>query len=339
MRRLALALAAACATFVLGATAEAQQTLEKVRQRGALVCGTSQGLAGFSQPDANGVWHGFDIDWCRALAAAIFDDPNKIRLVPLSSKDRLTAVQSGEVDVLARTTTWTLGREAALGLAFTAVNYYDGQGFLVRKSLGVKTPKDLNGASICTAQGTTTELNLADYFRTNGLKYEVVAFADLPDVENAFKAGRCDAYTTDVSGLSAARFKMDNPDDFAILPDIISKEPDGAWVRKGDGQWFDIVRWTLFAMIDAEELGVTSANLKEQMGSANPEVRRMLGVDGIFGEQMGLTKDWAVRILRHVGNYGESFERNLGTGSLLKMERGPNRLWSKGGLQFAPPIR
>lgn len=333
-------LAALAALLALAASGGAQaQTLDKIRQRGTLSCGTSQGLAGFSTPDAKGEWSGFDIDWCRALAAAIFDDPTKIRLIPLSSKDRLTAVQSGEVDVLARTTTWTLGREAPLGIAFTAVNYYDGQGFLVRRSLGVKSPKDLNGASICTAQGTTTELNLADYFRANGLKYEVVAFADLADVENAFKAGRCDAYTTDVSGLSAARLKMDKPDDFAILPDIISKEPDGAWVRKGDGQWFDIVRWTLFAMVDAEELGVTGANLKDQLGSTSPEVRRLLGVEGTFGEQLGLTKDWVQRIVGHVGNYGESFERNLGSGSPLKMERGPNRLWSRGGLQFAPPIR
>ena len=335
MRRLFLALTALAA---LAGTAQAQ-TLDKVRQRGTLICGTSQGVAGFSQPDAKGGWSGLDIDWCRALAAAIFDDPTKIRLIPLSSKDRFTALQSGEIDVLARTATWTLARESALGLAFTAVNFYDGQGFLVRKSAGLKSAKDLNGASICTIQGTTSELNLADYFRANGLKYEVVAFQDQPDVENAFKAGRCDAYSTDTSGLSSARLKMDKPDDFGLLPDIISKEPIGAFVRKGDGQWFDIVRWTLFAMVDAEEFGITQVNLKDQMASTNPEIRRLVGMEGAFGESMGLTKDWAVRILRHVGNYGESYERNLGTASLMKMDRGLNRLWSKGGIMYAPPIR
>ena len=319
-----------------GATA---QTLDKIRQRGAVVCGTSQGLMGFSQPDSQGAWSGLDVDWCRALAAAIFDDPTKIRLVPLSSKDRFTAAQSGEIDVLARTATWTLSREASLGLAFTAVNYYDGQGFLVRKSAGLKSARDLGGASICTIQGTTSELNLADYFRANALKYEVVAFQDQADAEAAFRGGRCDAYSTDVSGLSSARLKADKPDDYAILPEIISKEPDGGYVRKGDGQWFDIVRWTLFAMVDAEELGVAQANVEAQRASANPEVRRLLGVDGNFGETLGLSRDWAVRILRHVGNYGESFERNLGSGSPLRMERGLNRLWSRGGIQFAPPIR
>ena len=341
MRRSLAALAAACAltgALALAGSATAQ-TLDRIRQRGAVVCGTSQGLTGFSQPDSRGAWSGLDVDWCRALAAAIFDDPTKIRLVPLSSKDRFTAAQSGEIDVLARTATWTLAREASLGLAFTAVNYYDGQGFLVRKSAGLKSARELTGASICAIQGTTSELNLADYFRANALKYEVVAFQDQADAEAAFRGGRCDAYSTDVSGLSSARLKSDKPDDYAILPEIISKEPDGAYVRKGDGQWFDIVRWTLFAMVDAEELGVVQANVDAQRASANPEVRRLLGVDGNFGETLGLSKDWAVRILRHVGNYGESFERNLGSGSPLRMERGLNRLWSKGGIQFAPPIR
>ena len=222
---------------------------------------------------------------------------------------------------------------------WAAVNYYDGQGFLVRKSAGLKSARELGGASICTIQGTTSELNLADYFRANALKYEVIAFQDQADAEAAFRNGRCDAYSTDVSGLSSARLKSDRPDDYAILPEIISKEPDGAYVRKGDGQWFDIVRWTLFAMVDAEELGVAQGNVEAQRASANPEVRRLLGVDGNFGETLGLTKDWAVRILRHVGNYGESFERNLGSGSPLRMERGLNRLWSRGGIQFAPPIR
>lgn len=319
--------------------AQAQTTLEKVRQRGVLSCGTSQGLTGFSLPDAKGVWKGFDIDWCRAVAAAIFDDPMRVRLVPLSSKDRFTALQSGEIDMLARTTTWTLGRDAPLGLAFTAVNFYDGQGFLVRKSAGIKSPKELNGASICTIQGTTSELNLADYSRINDIKFELITFQNQEDTETAFNTGRCDAYSTDVSGLSVSRLKYEKPDDLAILPEIISKEPDAGAVRKGDGQWFDIVRWTLFAMLNAEELEVTQANVTQQLASNKPDVRRLLGVEGTFGEMLGLSKDWAVRIVKHVGNYGESFERNIGSGSPLKLDRGLNRLWNKGGIQFAPPVR
>ena len=330
---------AALVVVASAAGAAGAQTLDKVRQRGFVSCGGSQGVAGFSAPDARGVWNGFDVDWCRAVAAAIFDDPSKIRVVPLSSKDRFTALQSGEIDMLVRTTTWTLGREAPLGLSFTATNFYDGQGFLVRKSLGLKSAKDLNGASICTIQGTTSELNLADFARANNIKYELINYAEQPDVEKAFEGGRCDAYSTDMSGLSVARMKSAKPDDLMFLPEIISKEPDSGTVRKGDGQWFDIVRWTLFVMLNAEELGVTQANLQEQLASTNPEIRRLVGQDGNFGEMLGLSKDWAFRIVKHVGNYGESFERNIGSGSPLKMERGLNRLWSKGGIQYAPPIR
>ena len=336
MRRLVVGAALVVAAWMGAAQA---QTLEKVRQRGFVSCGTSQGLTGFSIPDAKGVWSGFDVDWCRAVAAAIFDDPTKFRPIPLSSKDRFTALQSGEIDMLSRTTTWTLGRDVPLGLTFTAVNFYDGQGFLVKTSLNIKSAKELNGSSICTIQGTTSELNLADYARNNNIKFELIAFQDQADTEAAFYSGRCDSYSTDISGLSVARLKAAKPDDLTILSEIISKEPDAGVVRKGDGQWFDIVRWTLFAMLNAEEMGITQANLQSHMASTNPEIRRLLGLDGTFGEMLGLQKDWAVRIVRHVGNYGESFERNIGSGSALKMERGLNRLWSKGGIQFAPPIR
>jgi general L-amino acid transport system substrate-binding protein len=326
-------------SVAFASAALADGTLQKIKERGQLRCGASQGVAGFSLPDAQGTWSGFDTDMCRALAAAIFDDPGKAQFISLSSKDRLTALQSGEIDVLSRTTTWTLSRDAGLGLNFTAVNYYDGQGFEVRKSANIRSIKDLDGASICVAQGTTNELNLADYFRTNGLKYQVVVFQDIDDVVKAYENGRCDALSTDMSQLVSYRVKMVNPEEHVLLPEVISKEPIGPWVRQGDDQWFDIVRWTLFAMLNAEELGVTQANLGEMMHSPNPEIRRLLGLEGKFGEALGLTNDWAARIVRHVGNYGESFERNLGSKSRVGLPRGLNNLWSKGGIQYAPPIR
>jgi general L-amino acid transport system substrate-binding protein len=335
-RAAALAVAGSVA---LASAALADGTLQKIKERGQIRCGASQGVAGFSLPDAQGHWSGFDTDMCRALAAAIFNDPGKAQFISLSSKDRLTALQSGEVDVLSRTTTWTLSRDAGLGLNFTAVNYYDGQGFEVRKSANIRSIKDLDGASICVAQGTTNELNLADYFRTNGLKYQVVVFQDIDDVVKAYENGRCDALSTDMSQLVSYRVKMVNPDEHVLLPEVISKEPIGPWVRQGDDQWFDIVRWTLFAMLNAEELGVTQANVGEMMNSTNPEIRRLLGLEGRFGEALGLTNDWVARIVRHVGNYGESFERNLGSKSRIGLPRGPNNLWNKGGLQYAPPIR
>jgi general L-amino acid transport system substrate-binding protein len=326
-------------SVAFASAALAQGTLQKIKERGQIRCGASQGVAGFSLPDAQGNWSGFDTDMCRALAAAIFDDPKKAQFISLSSKDRLTALQSGEVDVLSRTTTWTLSRDAGLGLNFTAVNYYDGQGFEVRKSANIRSIKDLDGASICVAQGTTNELNLADYFRTNGLKYQVVVFQDIDDVVKAYENGRCDALSTDMSQLVSYRVKMVNPDEHVLLPEVISKEPIGPWVRQGDDQWFDIVRWTLFAMLNAEELGVTQTNVREMMHSPNPEIRRLLGLEGKFGEALGLTNDWVARIVRHVGNYGESFERNLGSKSRVGLPRGLNNLWSKGGIQYAPPIR
>jgi general L-amino acid transport system substrate-binding protein len=339
MLRCCLGAIAGLALTVAPIAANAQTTLEKIKARGQIVCGASLGVPGFSYPDDKGTWTGFDTDMCRALAAVIFDDPNKASYVPLSSKDRMIALQTGTIDVLSRTTTWTSSRDNGQGIVFTAVNYYDGQGFLVRKSLGIKTAKELNGATICVSQGTTTELNLADFARTNGIKVNVLNFIDTNETAKAYEAGRCDGYTTDMSQLAANRLKFAKPDEHVILPDIISKEPLGPWVRRGDEQWFSIVRWTLFAMLNAEELGITQANVAEMLKSPNPEIKRLLGTEGNTGEQLGVSADWVVRIIRHVGNYGESFERHLGPKTRIGLARGSNDLWSKGGLQYAPPIR
>jgi general L-amino acid transport system substrate-binding protein len=339
MKRIIATLAVAAAAALSASAASAQATLNNVKQKGFLTCGSNTGLAGFGVPDAQGNWTGLDVDLCRAIAAAIFNDATKVRFIPLSAKDRFTALQSGEVDVLVRNTTWTMSRDTQLGLDFTGVNYYDGQGFLVRKKLGVASAKELNGASVCTQQGTTTELNLADFFRANNLKYEVVAFATAAETFDAYNSGRCDAFTTDASGLYSERLKAANPDEHIVLPEIISKEPLGPSVRHGDNQWGDIVRWTHYAMLNAEELGVTKANVDQMTKSDNPEIKRMLGSEGKFGEATGLTNDWAFRIIKHVGNYGEIFEKNVGQGSPLKIQRGQNALWTKGGLQYAPPIR
>jgi len=339
MKRIIATLAVAAAAALSASAASAQATLNNVKQKGFLTCGSNTGLAGFGVPDAQGNWTGLDVDLCRAIAAAIFNDATKVRFIPLSAKDRFTALQSGEVDVLVRNTTWTMSRDTQLGLDFTGVNYYDGQGFLVRKKLGVASAKELNGASVCTQQGTTTELNLADFFRANNLKYEVVAFATAAETFDAYNSGRCDAFTTDASGLYSERLKAANPDEHIVLPEIISKEPLGPSVRHGDNQWGDIVRWTHYAMINAEELGVTKANVDQMTKNDNPEIKRMLGSEGKFGEAIGLTNDWAFRIIKHVGNYGEIFEKNVGQGSPLKIQRGQNALWTKGGLQDAPPIR
>ncbi len=321
------------ASFCAGAASA--QTLKAVRDRGALVCGVSQGLPGFSNPDDKGNWTGFDVDFCRALAAAILNDSTKVKFMPLSAKDRF---ESGEIDLLSRNTTWTLSRDVSYG-NFAGVTYYDGQGFMVRKSLKVNSALELNGASVCTQTGTTTELNLADFFRANNMKYEVIAFGSADETVKAYEAGRCDVFTTDVSQLYAEKLKLTNPNDHVILPEIISKEPLGPLVRHGDDQWFDVAKWTLYAMLNAEELGVSSRNVDEALKSNQPEIRRLLGVEGNFGEQLGLTKDWVVRIVRQVGNYGEVFERNVGTGSKLGISRGINRLWTKGGIQYAPPVR
>jgi general L-amino acid transport system substrate-binding protein len=324
---------------MLGTTAASAETLETVKSRGVLNCGANGQLPGFGIPDAQGNWTGFDVDYCRAIAAAIFNDPTKVKFVPLTAKDRFTALQSGDVDVLARNTTWTSSRDTQLGLNATAVNYYDGQGFIVRKMLKVNSALELGDASVCVQQGTTTELNLADYFRSNRMRLKTVTFATLDEALRAYDSGRCDALTTDASGLYSVRLKLAKADDNVVLPEIISKEPLTPFVRHGDDQWFDIVRWVHFALLNAEELNVGRANVDEQLKSDNPEIKRLLGTEGNFGEQFGLTKDWAYRIIKHVGNYGEIFERNLGQGSPLKITRGLNALWTKGGIQYAPPIR
>jgi general L-amino acid transport system substrate-binding protein len=328
------------AGLLLGSSfAASAQTLKAVKDRGALLCGVSQGLPGFSSPDDKGNWTGLDVDFCRAIAAAIFNDPTKVKFVPLSAKDRFTALQSSEIDVLSRNSTWTSSRDTSLGLNFTGVTYYDGQGFMVRKSLKVNSALELNGASVCTQTGTTTELNLADYFRANNMKYEVIAFATADETIKAYETGRCDVFTTDVSQLYSEKLKLTNANDHVILPEIISKEPLGPAVRHGDDQWFDIVKWVHFAMLNAEELGVSSKTIDEATKSPQPEIKRLLGSEGAYGEQLGLTKDWVVRIVKHAGNYGEVFERNVGSGSKLGISRGLNRLWTKGGIQYAPPIR
>jgi len=333
------AIAAAISVCAASSVQAQTNTLAQVKNRGILHCGSGTGLAGFGLPDAQGNWSGIDVDVCRAVAAAVFNDPLKVKFIPLSAKDRFTSLQSGEVDLLSRTTTWTMSRDTSLGLNFAGVNYYDGQGFMVRKKLGIDSVLKLGGASICTQQGTTTELNLADYFRANNLKYEVVAFASNTETVKAYESGRCDAFTTDASGLYAERLTLSAPADHIVLPEIISKEPLGPVVRHADDNWLDVVKWTQFAMVNAEELGVTKANVDEMLKSPNPEIKRLLGTEGKFGEAIGLTNDWAYRIIKHVGNYGESFERNVGSGSLLKIARGQNALWTKGGLQYAPPIR
>src|SRR4051812_15061286 len=338
MKRVTLALTLALAPALASVGAHAE-TLKTVKDRGMVACGVSQGLPGFSSPDDKGNWTGLDVDVCRAVAAAIFNDPTKVKFVPLSAKDRFTALQSGEVDVLSRNTTWTLSRDTSLGVNFTGVTYYDGQGFLVRKSLKVNSALELNSASICVQTGTTNEQNVADYFKGNNMKYEVIAFGTADETVKAYESGRCDVFTSDVSQLYAERLKVAVPADHAVLPEVISKEPLGPMVRHGDDQWFDIVKWTLFAMVAAEELGITQKNADEMAKSDKPELKRVFGTDGNLGEQLGLTKDWVSRIVKAVGNYGESFDRNVGAGSKLGIARGLNNLWNKGGIQYAPPIR
>jgi len=331
------ALGAVVATGFAGAAVAG--SLDDIKGKGHVQCGVSQGLPGFSTTDDQGNWTGIDVDVCRAIAAAVFGDASKAKFTPLSAKERFTALQSGEIDVLSRNTTWTMGRDTALGLNFAGVNYYDGQGFMVRKDLGVKSALELSGAAICTNTGTTTELNVADYFRANKLEYKVVAFEKADEVVAAYDAGRCDVWTTDRSGLAANRLKLANPDDHMVLPEIISKEPLGPVVRQGDDQWFNIVKWVLFAMINAEELGITSANVDDKRNSDDPSAKRMLGTEGDFGSKLGLSKDWAYNAIKHVGNYSEIYEKNVGPNTPLQLERGANALWNKGGLQYAPPIR
>jgi general L-amino acid transport system substrate-binding protein len=314
------------------------QTLQAVKARGAISCGVSEGLYGFSAKDDKGNWGGLDVDFCRALAAAIFDDPNKVRYMPLSASDRFAALQSGQIDILSRNSTWTMSRETGLKLIFPAVTYYDGQGFLIRKARNATSALELDGVKICVQSGTTTEQNLSDYFGANGMKFDKMEVASAADAIRAYNSGQCDAYTSDVSQLYAERIKLTKPDDHAILPDVISKEPLSPAVRQGDENWALLVKWIQFAMINAEELGVTSKTLGAALKSAKPAVRRLVGTEGDMGEGLGLTKDWAARIIKHVGNYDETFERNVGGHSMLGIPRGINHLWNNGGIQYAPPI-
>lgn len=339
MKKFILPLAAAAA-LVFAAGLSQASTQEEVKKRGVLNCGVSTGLPGFSIADEKGTWAGLDVDVCKAIAAATLGDASKIKYVSLNAKERFTALQSGEIDALVRGTTWTLTRDTSLGLNFTGVNYYDGQGFLVSKKLGVKSALELDGAAVCIQGGTTSELNLADYFKENNMSYKAVVFDTHDATATAFDNGRCDVLTSDQSQLYGLRTHLSKPDEAVVLPEVISKEPLGPVVRQGDDAWFNIVKWSLNAMIEAEELGLTQANVDEMKASSkSPSVRRLLGLEGIAGKGLGLNADWAYQIVKQVGNYGEAFERNVGAGSPLKIERGLNALWSKGGIMYAPPLR
>jgi general L-amino acid transport system substrate-binding protein len=331
------------AALGLAASAASADTLADVKAKGFIQCGVNTALAGFSAPDDKGEWTGLDVDFCRAVAAAVFGDGTKVKFTPLSAKDRFTALQSGEIDILSRNTTWTISRDTALGLNFAGVTYFDGQGFMINsaKLPGVNSALQLSGASVCVQSGTTTELNLADYFKSNNLEYNPVVFEKIDEVNAAYDSGRCDAYTTDQSGLYAIRLVLASPNDHVVLPEIISKEPLGPAVRQGDDKWLDIVKWTYYALLNAEEAGITQANVEEMKNSPNPEIKRILGVEAEtkIGTDLGLTNDWVVNIIKATGNYGEIFERNVGAGSPLKISRGINALWTKGGLQYGMPIR
>ncbi|MBS3848737.1 amino acid ABC transporter substrate-binding protein [Devosia sp. J2-20] len=330
---------ALAASLGLGATAAQAATLDEVMAKDYIQCGVTGGVPGFSSPDASNVWTGLEVDFCRAVAAAIFNDADKVRYTPLTSQERFAALSAGEIDILSRTTTWTMSRDTDLGISFLGTMYYDGQAFMVRKADGINSALELSGAAICLESGTTTELNAADYFAANGMEFNTVVFVDQDEVVKAYEDGRCDVYTTDGSALAAERSKFAVPEDHLILPEIISKEPLGPVVRQGDDQWFKINRWTYYALLEAEELGVTQANVDEMLGSDNPAIKRLLGVEGDFGTPIGLSKDWAYRIIKSIGNYGESFDRNVGPSTAIGLERGLNALWTKGGLQYAPPIR
>lgn len=314
-------------------------TLDAIKAKGYVQCGVTGGVPGFSAPDANNNWSGLEVDYCKALAAAVFNDANAVRYTSLTSQERFTALSAGEIDVLSRTTTWTMSRDTQLGIKFVGTMFYDGQGFMVRKADGIKSALELSGAAICIESGTTTELNAADYFAANKMEFKTVVFVDQDEVVKAYEDGRCDVYTTDSSALAAERSKFANPADHIILPEIISKEPLGPVVRQGDDGWFNIARWTYYALLEAEELGVTSANVDEMLASDNPAIKRLLGVEGDFGTPMGLTKDWAYQIIKLVGNYAESYDRNVGPSTPIGLARGLNALWRDGGIQYSPPIR
>src|SRR5918999_616781 len=332
---LAVLVAAAAITYERYDT----QTLKRTINRGELLCGVSTGLPGFSMPDIKGNWSGFDVDICRAIAAAIFNDPKKVRFVPLDANERFTELQKRKIDVLSRNSTWSMSRETNYALNFAAVSYYDGQGFMLRKSRNIDSGLELDGSSVCVQESTTTQLNLSDYFRANNIKYQEIKFRRADDVVKAYESDGCDVFTADVSQLYSQRVKFSKPDDHVILADVISKEPLAPVVRQKDDDWLLIVKWTVYAMLNAEELGITSKNIDEALKSHKPEVMRLVGTEGAYGEELGLARDWAARIIRHVGNYGEVYDRNLGTGSSLGIPRGMNQLWSAGGIQYAPPIR
>ncbi len=331
-------LSAFTSAFVFAGISSAS-TLDDVRAKGFIQCGVSQGLFGFSSQNDAGDWEGLDVDLCRAVAVAVFGDRNAVKFSPLSAKQRFTALSSGEIDILARNSTWTMTRDTQLGLNFTGVNYYDGQGMMVPTSLGVSSAMELDGANICTNTGTTTELNITDFFRSNNMSFNLVAFEKADEVAAAYDAGRCDVYTTDTSGLAAQRLKLTNPNAHTVLPTIISKEPLGPVVRQGDDQWFNIVKWVHFAMVNAEEMGINSSNVDMMKSSEDPGIKRLLGTEGSFGEELGLSADWAHLIIKHIGNYGESFENNVGPNTPVNLPRGVNNLWTNGGIMYAPPVR
>ncbi|MEZ5843843.1 MAG: amino acid ABC transporter substrate-binding protein [Hyphomicrobiaceae bacterium] len=340
MKKFTTAVALAGLATMAATAAQAGPTLDAIKARGQIICGVNTGLGGFALPDSSGKWNGLDVDVCRAIAAAVFGSGDKVKFVPTTAQQRFTAVQTGEVDLLSRNTTWTLTRDTQLGLNFAGVSYYDGQGFMVPKKLGVKSAKELNGATVCVQPGTTTELNLADYFRANNMQFKPVVIENLQEVNAAFFSGRCDVYTTDASGLASIR-KNDAPkgqsDNYVILPEIISKEPLGPVVRHGDDQWFDIVKWTLNALIEAEEYGITQANADKMAAeSKNPGIQRLLGTTPGMGKAIGLDEKWALNAIKAVGNYGEVWSRNIVP---LGLPRGINNLWSKGGIMYAPPVR
>ena len=334
-----LAIAAAIATAAITYERYDTKTLKRTVRRDAVLCGVNTGLPGFSIPDDKGNWSGFDVDFCRAVAAAIFDDPTKVKFVPLDASERFKELQSRKIDILARNSTWSMSRETNYDLYYPAVAYYDGEGFMVRTSRKADSALDLGSTKICVQDGTTTKLNLADYFKANNISYEEMKFGKLEDMLKAYDETKCDVLTADVSQLYALRLRLTKPNESFILPDVISKEPLAPVVRQRDDDWMMIVKWTLYAMINAEELGVTSKNIDEAMTSKKPDVMRLVGTEGEYGEDLGLTKDWAARIIRHVGNYGEVYDRNVGADSKLKIPRGLNQLWNAGGIMYAPPLR
>ena len=327
------------ATLALASTMASADTLENTIKNGQLTCGSNTGLPGFASPDSTGAWMGLDVDVCRAVAAAVLGDAKKVKYAHLNAKERFTALQSGEVDLLVRNTTWTASRDTTLGINFTGVNYYDGIGFLVSKKLGVKSAKGLSGAAICIQAGTTTELNVSDYFKANKMEFTPITYDTSAQTIEGFEQGRCDALTSDASQLYALKTQLKDPSSAIVLPEIISKEPLGAAVRQGDDKWFNIVKWSYIAMLNAEELGVNSKNVDEMLKSPNPDIQRLLGVTGDIGQGLGLDAKWAYNIIKQVGNYGESFDRNVGKDSPLQIDRGLNALWKDGGLQYGAPIR